>query len=109
MYHLGQHCAKLPFEKPIMLVNTLQHQRYTENTVTHLPTWGQWKVTGGINWHLHMYHNRSQLLPLLQILENSTCVGLSSAFLSVPFMLSSKQQFQDVLRPAQQRQQHIDE
>jgi hypothetical protein len=83
-----------------MLVNMERQHKFTPRTTTMLPTWGQWKVAGGVAWAERPYERRTQLMPLLRELGATTCVGVSSGFWVLPYVHPDRVRLQNALRPA---------
>lgn len=104
---LGPHCAPGGV-RPIMLQNPERHGRYKFRTTSLVPSWGQWKVAGGIDWRVVPYPDRKALPRVAALLTNETCLGLSSGFWAFNFWHPDKVRLQNALRPAQRVQAVID-
>ena len=112
---LAPHClpdgaaATAPELQPVMLLNMERHFKYQPRSTTLLPTWGQWKVAGGVAWAVRPYTARWQLMRHMSALENHTCVGLSSGFWIFPYWgYPDAERLQNALRPAPAIQAVID-
>ena len=119
---LVEHCAPnglhaAPEDAPVMLVNLERHFKYSPQSTTLMPSWGQYKVAGGVAWEEMKYGSiRGYYLerwPLVNALTgplaNRTCVGLSAAFWALPFFHPDKTKMHNQLRPSAAVQATIDD
>jgi hypothetical protein len=94
--------------RPTMLVNRERHADWRLLSTTFLPSWGQWKVAGGVPWRLEPYGARGKLVPLLRRHDGDTCLGLSSGFWVLNAQHPDKRRLHSALRPAARIQAAID-
>jgi hypothetical protein len=91
-----------------MLQNPERHYVYTARSTTILPTWGQWKVAAGVNWHMRSYPSRKSLEAAVTAYNATRCLGLSIGFWVFPGWHPDKVLLQNALRPAPAIQSVID-
>jgi len=96
---------------PTMLRNVPRQGAWIPHSTSLAPSWGQWKVAGGVPWAVEPVgalvgeaHNansvRSRLLGRVAALANATCVGLSTAYWIFPTFHEQRMRLGEALRPA---------